>query len=504
MLAIGRTASAALRLAQSSSFGAAASSYSTSAAADSKAKGGFLGAVEHYFTSAAALLANHPPGLLQRIKECDAVCSFAFPLKRANGEIEIIHAYRAQHSTHRSPTKGGIRYSEHVDLDEVKALASLMTYKCATVNVPFGGAKGGICIDPKKYTDAQLEQITRTFTTELMKKQMIGPGLDVPAPDMGTGEREMGWIVDTFQQANWSDVNAIACVTGKPLHLGGVRGRTEATGLGVFYGIRELLNQPETVAALGLTTGTAGKKVVVQGFGNVGYHAAKFFAEAGSVVTTVIEWDGYIHNSEGLNIPALKEHRSLTGSILGFPGAQSVRGQSLVGLETPCDVLIPAALEQQLTSANAHNIKAKIIAEAANGPTTPEADKVFSERGILVVPDLYLNAGGVVVSYFEWLKNLSRVRFGRLSRRFEETRGKAMAKLLSDLPGGPSAADPNLNLLGAGASERELVYSGLEDTMIEALGEIQATSRAHKVDLRTAAYKNAIEKIAKVLKTQSA
>lgn len=480
---------------------AASSSSSTSPKAPQP---GFLGAVEHYFNSAAALLTNHPPGLLQRIKECDSVCSFSFPLKRGNGEIEIIHGHRAQHSTHRSPTKGGIRYSEHVDIDEVKALASLMTYKCATVNVPFGGAKGGICIDPKKYTDAQLEQITRSFAVELMKKQMIGPGLDVPAPDMGTGEREMGWIVDTFQQANWSDVNAIACVTGKPLHLGGVRGRTEATGLGVFYGIRELLNQPETVAALGLTTGTVGKKVVVQGFGNVGYHAAKFFAEAGSIVTTIIEWDGYIHNSDGLDIAALKEHRNLTGSILAFPGAQSVRGQSLVGLETPCDILIPAALEQQLTATNAPNIKAKIIGEAANGPTTPEADKIFSERGILVVPDLYLNAGGVVVSYFEWLKNLSRVRFGRLSRRFEETRGKAMAKLLSELPGGPSSSDPHLSLLGAGASERELVYSGLEDTMIEALVEIQATSRDYKIDLRTAAYKNAIDKIAKVLKTQSA
>jgi glutamate dehydrogenase (NAD(P)+) len=317
---------------------------------------------------------------------------------------------------------------------------------------------------------------------------------------MGTGEREMGWIVDTYNQANWADVNAIACVTGKPLHLGGVRGRGEATGLGVFYGIRELLQQPDTLRALNLTPGLAGKRVVVQGFGNVGYHAAKFFSEAKSIVTTIIEWDGYIHNSEGLDISALKEHHSATGSILGFPGAQSVRGQSIVGLETPCEILIPAALEQQLTAANAHNIKAKVIAEAANGPTTPEADKIFSERGILVVPDLFLNAGGVVVSYFEWLKNLSRVRFGRLSRRFDENRGRAIAKALGELPGGSVIAD-RLNELAHGASERELVHSGLEDTMIEALQEIQTTSRAHNVDLRTAAYKNAIDKIAKVIKT---
>ncbi|MDP2436131.1 MAG: Glu/Leu/Phe/Val dehydrogenase [archaeon] len=472
---------------------------STSPSSDEVSAGGFLKAVEHYFNSAAALLAsNYPPGLLQHIKECDSVVSFNFPLKRANGEIEIISAHRAQHSNHRSPTKGGIRYSEHVDVDEVKALASLMTYKCATVNVPFGGAKGGIKIDPKKYTPGEIEQITRTFTMEMMKKQCIGPGLDVPAPDMGTGEREMGWIVDTYTQSNWSDVNAIACVTGKPLHLGGVRGRSEATGLGVFYGIRELLNQPETCKALNLTPGVEGKRVVIQGFGNVGYHAAKFFSEAGSLVTTIIEWDGYIHNSNGLDISALKEHRSATGSVLGFAGAQSVRGQSLVGLETPCDILIPAALEQQFTSANAHNIKTKIIGEAANGPTTPEADKIFSERGILVVPDLFLNAGGVVVSYFEWLKNLSRVRFGRLSRRFDEKRGRAIAKALSEIPG---ASDKHYNDIIVSASERELVYSGLEDTMVEALAEIQHTSRAHNIDLRTAAYKNAIDKIAKVIKT---
>jgi glutamate dehydrogenase (NAD(P)+) len=439
-------------------------------------------------------------GILRNIKENDCVLEVAFPFKKGKGDIEIIRGYRAQHSHHRLPTKGGIRYADYVDLQEVKALAALMTYKCAVVNVPFGGAKGGVEIDPSKYTEAQLEQITRAFAQELAKKNFIGPGIDVPAPDVGTSSREMGWIVDSYQQTHAHDVNALGCVTGKPIELGGVRGRTEATGLGVFYGLRELMNSEETMSKLGLSAGTEGKTIVVQGFGNVGYHVAKYFANEGhSKVIAIIEWDGYVYDEDGIDVQALKDHHTLAGTILGFGGAQTFKGDPSVGLELECDVLIPAAREQVITAQNAHRIQAKIIGEAANGPTVPRADEILHQRGILVVPDLFLNAGGVVVSYFEWLKNLSRVRFGRLSRRFDERRGLAVADIL----------DRNLDmtpeersLLAAGASEQDLIFSGLLDTMIDALDEIQVVAARKKCDLRTAAYKVAIDKIALTLSAQ--
>ncbi len=279
-----------------------------------------------------------------------------------------------------------------VTQDEVMALAALMTYKCAIVNVPFGGGKGGIKIDPKKYTPYELEKITRRYTSELIKKNFIGPAVDVPAPDYGTGEREMAWIVDTYAAMHPHEIDAAGCVTGKPVSQGGVRGRKEATGLGVFYGLKEVCSMEEEMLKRGLTPGVEGKRVVVQGLGNVGYHSAKFFSEAGAIIVGIAEFEGSISKPDGIDVEALVEHRKRTGSILDFPGAINLENNA-AALELDCDILIPAALEQVITKENAPRVKAKIIGEAANGPLTPDADEILLAKGALVVPDMYLNAG---------------------------------------------------------------------------------------------------------------
>ncbi len=408
----------------------------------------------------------------------------------------MIHGWRAEHSNHKLPTKGGIRFSLEVNSDEVRALASLMTYKCAIVNVPFGGAKGGIKIDRRQYSDRELERITRRFTFELHRKNFIGPGIDVPAPDFGTGAKEMSWIADTYQSLNNNELNAMACVTGKPVELGGIRGRTEATGLGVYYGVREACQIAEDMKPLGLTTGLEGKTVVIQGFGNVGFHTAKFFEEGGAKVIAIAEWDGTIVNPNGLDVMAVDEHRQETGSITGFADSKPLpAGES--ALEMKCDILIPAALESVLNKENAARVKAKIVAEAANGPTTAEADRILVSKGILVIPDAYLNAGGVTVSYFEWLKDLSHVRFGRLEKRFEEF---AFRRLLSAVENATEKqfTEDMLKVLSQGADEHDLVRSGLEETMATAYQEIRDVAKRldGKADLRTAAFVSAINKIA--------
>jgi len=433
--------------------------------------------------------------------------SFKFTVEDSHDpeKKHIIHAYRAQHSHHRLPCKGGIRYSTLVNEDEVKALAALMTWKCSLMDVPFGGGKGGIVIDPKKFSVHQLEKITRSYTIELIKRNFIGPGIDVPAPDVGTGAREMAWIVDTFRQFKPDEVAGQGAVTGKPLEQGGISGRTEATGLGVYFGVREVLNDAAWCEKLGLTPGVAGKRIAVQGFGNVGSYSSEFFYQNGAKVTTIVEHDGYIHNPDGLNIIALKKHVAEKKSILHFPGATKTQvGNGNEGLELDCDVLVPAALEKQLTIHNAHRIKAKIIGEGANGPTTPEADAVFNDRGIVVLPDLYLNAGGVIVSYFEWLKNLANVRFGRLNRRFDESRGDAIVKVLESISG-ITVSKEQRSAIARGASEKDLAHSGLEDSMVDALKQMRRTqseveaATGKKISLRVAAYVCAINKVAKVV-----
>ncbi len=436
-----------------------------------------------------------PAGLLEQIKACNAVYHFAFPLRRDDGTIEVIHAWRAEHSQHKNPTKGGIRYSMMVNEDEVMALAALMTYKCAVVDVPFGGAKGGIKIDRSKYSAGELERITRRYTYELWQKNFIGPGIDVPAPDYGTGEQEMSWIVDTYRSLS-PTIDAEACVTGKPIHMGGIRGRAEATGRGVYFGIREACDNPDDMRKLGLSVGLAGKRVVVQGLGKVGYWAARYLAEGGAVITGLAEYEGAIHNPDGLDLEAVVRHRKETGSILHFPGATNLP-DSAAGLELECDILVPAALEQVITETNAARIRAKIIGEGANGPITPEGHAIIKDRGALIIPDTYLNAGGVTVSYFEWLKNLSHVRFGRMDRRFEEATTRRIADAIQRVSGG-NLTDTQYGDLVRGADERALVDSGLEDTMITAYREIVDVRDRHGIDMRTAAFVSAITKVGRI------
>ncbi len=453
----------------------------------------FFGAVEKSFDKAAKFT-SIDPGLLEQIKQCNSVYRMHFPVKIGD-KIEVIKAYRVQHSHHKTPCKGGIRFSTSVNLDEVMALAALMTYKCAIVNVPFGGAKGGISIDPKKYTVYELEKITRRYTAELIKKNFIGPGTDVPAPDYGTGEREMAWILDTYTTMRPGEIDALGCVTGKPVTQGGVRGRREATGLGVFYGLREVCNMPDIMKRLGLSLGVQNKRVIIQGMGNVGYHAAKFFREGGAKVIALAEYEGAIHNPDGLDEEAVFQHRKKTGSILNFPGATNLENSG-DALELECDILIPAALENVIDGTNAPRVKAKIIGEAANGPLTPEADEIFIKKGVLVVPDMYLNAGGVTVSYFEWLKNLSHVRYGRMEKRFTENMNSHILGQMEELSG-KKVNEKERDFIMHGADEADLVYSGLEETMIAATREIMEAWKLNPQvpDMRTAAYVVAINKV---------
>ena len=455
----------------------------------------FFQNVERSFDKAAKFT-KWDLGILEQIKACNSVYQMRFPVKRDDGSIKVIEAYRVQHSHHKSPCKGGIRFSDEVNQDEVMALASLMTYKCAIVNVPFGGAKGGIKINPRKYSEYELEKITRRYTSELVKKNFIGPGIDVPAPDYGTGAREMAWIVDTYASLKPGEIDAAGCVTGKPVTQGGVRGRTEATGLGVFYGIREVCMMEDEMKKLGLTMGVEGKTVVVQGLGNVGYHSAKFFREHGSIVIGLAEYEGAIFNANGLNEEEVFQHRKKTGSILNFPGATNLLNNT-DALELECDILIPAALENVINAENAPRIKAKIIGEAANGPCTPEADEVFAQKGILCVPDMYLNDGGVTVSYFEWLKNLSHVRYGRMEKRFTENLNSHILSQIEEMSN-KKVSEKEREFIMHGPDEVDLVHSGLEETMIAATREIMDIWKSNPEipDMRTAAYVSAINKVA--------
>ncbi len=454
----------------------------------------FLDTVLHYYDKAAEHT-GLSKGLLERIRHCNSVYKVTFPVE-VDGEIHNIEGIRVQHSMHKLPTKGGIRYSMEVSEDEVKALATLMTFKCAVVNVPFGGAKGGVSINPHNSSDQMLEKVTRRFATELIKKNLIGPAVDVPAPDYGTGGREMGWIADTYMTFKFGDTNAQGCVTGKPVGIGGIRGRTEATGLGVFFGLREFFKFEEDTKKLGLSPGLRGKTVIVQGFGNVGYHSAKFLAEEGAKIIGIAEYDGGIYDENGLNIEAVDKHRKATKSITGFPGATDIADSKSM-LTMPCDILVPAALENQITEANASEIKAKIVAEAANGPVTMRAEEILLEKGVTIIPDLYLNAGGVTVSYFEWLKNLQNVRFGRMGKRADEQSFDRIIGSVEELTGKTLDADVRANITH-GSDEAEIVRSGLEDTMIEAYHEIRDAliAKPELGDLRTAAFYVSIKKIA--------
>jgi glutamate dehydrogenase (NAD(P)+) len=446
------------------------------------------------FIDEAAQYTQHPSSLIDQIKQPNSIYKFNFPLRRSKDNIEVIRAYRVQHSHHKTPVKGGIRYSLDVNESEVTGLAALMTFKCALVNVPFGGAKGGIRIDHRAYNEEELERITRRYTFELIKKNCIGPAIDVPAPDYGTGPKEMAWIMDTYSAFHPEAINAGACVTGKPLSQSGIDGRAEATGLGTFYSIREAVSIPEDMQALGLKVGLEDKRVIVQGLGNVGYWAAKFLQDGGATIVGIAEYEGAIHHPGGLDVDAVHKHRHETGSILDFPGATNVQPTEKL-LEYDCDILVPAALENQLTEQNAPHIKAKIVAEAANGPVTAAASEILYKRGILVLPDFLVNSGGVTVSYFEWLKNLSRVSFGKIEKRYDALNNQRIVEAI-EATTGTTLSQAQRNTIVKGADERDLVYSGLEETMVTAYHEVRETMKQTVVeDMRMAAFVQSINKI---------
>lgn len=459
----------------------------------------FYESVSRYFDKVTPYV-DLPQDLLDQIKACNSVLQVRFPVRLDNGEYQVVEAYRVQHSHHRLPTKGGIRFSHKVDQEEVMALASLMTFKCALVDVPFGGAKGGVKISPRNHSATELERVTRRYTMELLNKNFISPALDVPAPDYGTGAREMGWILDTYRTFR-GEIDANACVTGKPVTLNGIRGRTEATGRGVYYAIREALNNDTLSSKLGLPKGTEGKTIAIQGLGNVGFYTGSICQDEGHMkIVSVSEYEGAIYSEEGIDIHALMKFRKETGSILGFPGT-TTHGDRADTLFFDCDVLIPAALENQITPDNAELVRAKIIAEAANGPVTVGAAEMLAKKGVVIIPDFYANAGGVTVSYFEWLKNLSHMRFGRMDKRFNERAFNNIVSSIEDLTG-RNLDKEKKQFITRGAEEIDLVRSGLEETMVIAFAQIMEEYTKERPglepveDLRTAAFIVAVKKVA--------
>ncbi len=466
----------------------------------------FRQSVDIMFNRAVALM-DLPPGLEQKIRVCNATYTVRFGV-RLRGQIQTFTGYRSVHSEHMEPVKGGIRFAIGVNQDEVEALAALMTYKCALVETPFGGSKGGLRIDPREYEEYELEMITRRFAYELIKRDLIHPSQNVPAPDMGTGEREMAWIADQYARMNTTDINSRACVTGKPLNAGGIQGRVEATGRGVQYAMQEFFRYKEDTAKAGLKGTLDGKRVIIQGLGNVGYHAAQFLStEDGCLITGIIERDGALVNEKGMNIDAVRAHIMEAGGVKGCSeGTFVAKGASV--LENECDILIPAAMEGVINLHNAGNIKAPLIVEAANGPVTAGADEILRKRGCIIIPDMYANAGGVTVSYFEWVKNLSHIRFGRMQRRQEESRHLLLVEELqriSNESGGASSLSENfISKYLHGAGELELVRSGLDDTMRAAYQAMREVwhGRNDVTDLRVAAYLVSIGRVAASYQTK--
>jgi glutamate dehydrogenase (NAD(P)+) len=453
----------------------------------------FLQSVEANFDQAASLL-GISAGLAKKIKIANSTYVVRFGV-RLRGGVQTFTGYRSVHSEHFEPVKGGIRYAPHADQDEVEALAALMTYKCALMEIPFGGAKGALAIDPRAWEPQELERITRRFTQELAKRGLISPSQNVPAPDMGTGEREMAWMADEYKRLNPTDLNAWACVTGKPLGKGGIAGRTEATGRGVQYTLQEFFRHESDVKKTGLPPGLSGKRVIIQGLGNVGYHAALFLSQHDDCrITHVLERDGSIVDPGGIDIAALHEHMIETGEIQDYPGFTESGPEML---EAEADILIPAAMEGVINQHNAPRIRAPLIIEAANGPVTAPGDAALRARGIVIIPDFCANAGGVTVSYFEWIKNLTHIRFGRIQRRQLENQFEALIAGIESITGTPFPADHRNEVL-SGATEINLVRSGLEDTMRGAYSAISATwnETDNVPDLRTAAMMIAVDRVA--------
>jgi len=438
---------------------------------------------------------NIDSNIAKILKTCRSVLQVKFPVKIKN-QIEIFHGWRAVHSTHRLPVKGGLRFSTNVNQEEVEALASLMTFKCAVVDVPFGGAKGGLLIDPKKYDEESLEKITKKFARELIRKGYLSPARDVPAPDVGTSQREMGWILDAYKSLRPDDINHAACVTGKSTDHGGITGRLEATGRGVCEALKEFFRHSNELAKHDIQGTLSDQTIIIQGFGNVGLNSAKALFDNGAKIIGVAEREGGIFSEDGIDIYQLEKYQNEKQTILNFPNTQNVK-KSIDLLSYKCDVLIPAALEGVITLNNADTIQAKIICEGANGPITYRANKKLLEKKKVIIPDIYANAGGVTVSYFEWIRNTSHIRMGRLNKRYEEDRGEAIIKAIQSIS---DKTIPNnlIKQLVHGANEEDIIASGLEDTMRASFQDMLDVKEKCDLDsYRMAAYAVALKKIEK-------
>jgi glutamate dehydrogenase (NAD(P)+) len=454
----------------------------------------FLDDVDRQFDD-AALNVPMEEGLAEKIRVCNTTYVTRFGV-RLRGRMETFIGWRAVHSTHVMPAKGGIRYDIRVDQEDVEAMAALMTYKCALAGLPFGGSKGGLRIDPGAWERDELERITRRFTQELTRHGFLSPSENVPAPDVGTNEMTMVWMADEYRRWAPGDINALACVTGKPLAAGGIEGRIEATGRGVQYAVRCFFNSPDDVGWTPLTPGLRDKSVIIQGLGNVGYHAAKFLSEEdGCRIIAVVERDGAIVLKSGLPIEEVKRHMARTGGVKGFPGAEYLPDGARL-LQQDCDILIPAATERVIDVTNAPFIKAKLIVEAANGPITYEADAILRDRGILVLPDLFVNSGGVIVSYFEWVRNLAHIPFGLLERRHSEISNRLLARSLETMTGASFPSDVARSFLD-GAREIDLVRSGLDEIMRSTYRQLSKLCHDKNIrNMRSAAYIIAVKHIA--------
>lgn len=435
------------------------------------------------------------PDLATRIRVSNSTYTINFGVKLRK-EIHTFTGWRSVHSEHFEPAKGGIRYDINASQEEVEALAALMTYKCAIIEVPYGGSKGALKINPKEWTRSEIEKITRRFAQELIKRDLIHPAQNVPAPDVGTGAEEMAWIADEYRRIHPTDINALACVTGKPTQKGGLVGRSEATGRGVQYIIREFFRHEEDYLKAGFKGGLKDKKVVLQGLGNVGYHAAKFLQEEdGCRIVCVMEHNGAILNPDGLNIEKIKSHQSEHGSFEGCSEGKFEANTSEF-LTMECDILIPAAKENVIDKTIAQDIKAKLIVEAANGPITFEADGLLNERNVTIIPDIMANAGGVAVSYFEWIRNLRHIRFGRLEKRRNAFQFDTLISAIETMTG-KEMPDKFKEQFIEGANEIDLVRSGLDDMMREAYQKVRQSMIENDIpNLRTAAYKVALDRIA--------
>ena len=451
----------------------------------------FLKSVSKMFDDAVEIL-GVKPGLAKQIKSCNSTHTIRFGVKLKKG-IKVFTGWRSVHSEHLEPVKGGIRYSPAVNASEVEAMAALMTFKNAVIDVPFGGSKGGLKITPSKYDDEDLEKITRRFTEELVKRGLISPSLNVPAPDMGTGKKEMAWIADEYKRLNPQDINAYACVTGKPENMGGVDGRTEATGRGIFYALSSFFNSPD-IKKTSLKGKLSSQSIIIEGLGKVGYYAARALRDHGCKVIGVIEKKTSFYNQKGLDIDQIDSWIKGSRDPKDYPNQNEIKSREEL-LSVGCDIFIPAAREGTITEENQKILNTKLICEGANGPLTSRADHYLNKRGILIIPDLYANAGGVAVSYFEWVRNLSHMRFGRMEKRRKEYETTSILSVIESSTG-KRVSSKTKSMLNQGPTELDLVRSGLEDMMTEAYENMSIIwNKNNYPTLRSTAYIYSIKKL---------